>query len=86
MPFYLVWLEDEHGKIHPFDTEPIRAASREDAMRIVMASSLWLSPEESRQIDTLELARRFDEQADQDDEPGSEAIVVVEIPAGGRLP
>ena len=43
-------------------------------------------PEESRQIDTLELVRRFDEQADQDDEPGSEAIVVVQIPAGGRLP
>jgi hypothetical protein len=49
-----------------------------------MGGSLWLSPEESRQIEAMELIRRFDEQAERDDEPGSEAIVVEEIPGWRR--
>ena len=53
------------------------AQSEEVAMKIVMGASLWLSPEESLQTETLELVRRFDEQADQDDEPGPEAILIV---------
>jgi hypothetical protein len=40
MPSYCAYLEDEHRKLHPFDTEPIRAARREEAMRIVMGLSL----------------------------------------------
>jgi hypothetical protein len=32
----------------------------------------------------MELVRRFDEQAEWDDEPGSEAIVVEEIPGWRR--
>ncbi len=84
MPSYYVYLEDENGKLHPFDTEPLRAASREDALKIVMGGSLWLSPEESRQVETMELVRRFDEQAERDDEPGSDAIVVEEIPGWRR--
>ena len=79
MPVYLVWLEAEDGRRHLFDTEPIEAESQEDALKIVMGGSLWLSPEESRQVETMELVRRFDEQAERDDKPGSDAIVVEEI-------
>lgn len=39
MPSYSVYLEDENGKLHPFDTEPIRAASREDAMKTAIGGS-----------------------------------------------
>jgi hypothetical protein len=69
VPFYLVWLEGEDGRRHLFDLEPIEAESQEDALKIVMGGSLWLSPEESRQVETMELVRRFDEQAERDDEP-----------------
>jgi hypothetical protein len=86
MPFYLVWLEGEDGRRHRFDLDPIEAESQENALKIVMGGSLWLSSEESRQIETMELVRRFDEQAERDDEAGSEAIVVEEIPGWRRLP
>ena len=78
MPAYYVYLEDEHGKLHPFDTEPIRASSREDAMKIVMGGSLFMPPEVALRVDIKVLRRMFDEQADRHDEPGSDAIVVVE--------
>ena len=57
----------------------MEAESQEDTLKIVMGGSLWLSPEESRQVETMELVRRFDEQAEQDQEPGSEAILVVKV-------
>jgi hypothetical protein len=69
MPSYCAYIDDQHVKLHPFDTEPIRAASREEAMKIVMGGSLWLSPEESRQVETMELVRRFDEQAIAEEHP-----------------
>jgi hypothetical protein len=47
MPFYLVWLEGEDGRRHLFDRDLIEAESQEDALKIVMGGSLWLSPEES---------------------------------------
>ena len=35
MPAYYVYLEDENGKLHPFDTEPIEAESEEESWKIV---------------------------------------------------
>jgi hypothetical protein len=80
----LLYLIGHDGRGHFSDAEPIRAATAEDALKIVMGGFLWLSPEEARQVETMELVRRFDEQAERDEEPGSEAIVVEEIPGWRR--
>jgi hypothetical protein len=76
MPSCCAYLVDKHGRHYIFDAGPIEAESEEDAMKIVMGASLWLSPEESLQSNTLDLIRRFDEQADRHDELGSAASVV----------
>jgi hypothetical protein len=44
-----------------------------------MRGSLFIPPEIALRVDTKVLWRMFDEQAEQDDEPGSDAIAVVEV-------
>ncbi len=73
---FRVYLLDENGRRHQFDSGPIYGSDPEDAWRIAIGGSLGLSMEESLAMDQEELSRRFDERARQDGEPGVEAVFV----------
>ncbi len=73
---FRVYLLDENGRRHQFDSGPIYANDPEEAWRIAIGGSLGLSMEESLAMDQEELSRRFDERARQDGEPGVEAVFV----------
>ena len=73
---FRVYLLDENGRRHQFDSGPIYANDPEEAWRIAIGGSLGLSMEESLEMDQEELSRRFDERARQDGEPGVEAVFV----------
>ena len=73
---FRVYLLDENGRRHQFDSGPIYGNDPEEAWRIAIGGSLGLSIEESLAMDQEELSRRFDERARQDGEPGVEAVFV----------